>query len=61
MRRALQELGWTGLTVLGVFIGLFIGLAVAPELPAWAPWMLGVAAVAALAMTWLLRRGRQPH
>ena len=56
MKRALQELSWTGLTIVGTFVGLFIGLAVAPELPLWAPWALGGVVVAAFAVSWWLRR-----
>ena len=56
MRRTLQELGWTGLTILGTLVGLFIGLAIAPELPAWVPWTLGIAVVAIFVVSWFLKR-----
>ena len=58
MKRSLQELSWTGLTILGVFVGLLIGLAIAPELPGWAPWALGSAVAAVFAVNWLLKRRR---
>jgi small basic protein len=61
VRGALRELGWTGLIILGVFVGLLIGLAVAPELPGWAPWALGIAVMAVFAATLVLKRFRQPH
>lgn len=56
MKRTLQELGWTGLTILGTLVGLFIGLAIAPELPGWVPWTLGIAVVAIFAVSWFLKR-----
>lgn len=56
MRRTLREFGWTGLTILGTLVGLFIGLAIAPELPAWVPWTLGIAVVVIFAVSWFLRR-----
>ncbi len=58
MKRALQELSWTGLTILGVFVGLFIGLAIAPELPSEVSWALGAAVVAIFAVSWFLKRRR---
>ena len=60
MRRALQELSWSGLTILGTFVGLFIGLAIAPELPAWVPWALGGAVVVIFAVSWFMRRCNGP-
>ena len=60
MKRALQELSWSGLTILGAFVGLFIGLAVAPELPDWAPWVLGIGVVAVFIATLVLKRFRKP-
>jgi hypothetical protein len=62
VRRALRECSWSGLTLLGVFVGLFIGLAVAPELPGWAPWVLAAAVVVAVIASWFMRRrDGQPH
>jgi hypothetical protein len=61
MKRALEELSWRGLTILGVFVGLFMGLAVAPELPSWAPWALGIGVVAVFIATLVLKRFRKPH
>jgi hypothetical protein len=58
VRRTLQEWGWTGLTILGALIGLFMGLAIAPELPGWVPWALGIAVVAIFAVSWFLKRRR---
>ena len=59
MKRALEELSWRGLTILGVFVGLFMGLAVAPELPAWAPWTLGIGVVAVFIAVLVLKRFRR--
>lgn len=59
MKSTLQEFGWTGLTILGTLVGLFIGLAIAPELPAWVPWMLGIAVVVIFAVSWFLGRRRR--
>lgn len=56
MKRALQELSWKGLTILGAFVGLLLGLAIAPELPSWMPWVLGGLVVAAFAVSWFMRR-----
>jgi hypothetical protein len=63
VKRRLQQLGWSGLTIVGVFVGLFMGLAVAPELPGWVPWALGVAVVVGVVASWFVRRRRddQPH
>ena len=60
MKRALEELSWRGLTILGVFVGLFMGLAVAPELPEWVPWTLGIGVVAVLVAVLVLKRFRRP-
>jgi hypothetical protein len=60
VRRALHELGWTGLTILGALVGLFIGLAVAPELPQWVPWALGIGVVALFVAVLVLKRFRKP-
>jgi hypothetical protein len=56
----LQELSWSGLTILGVFVGLFMGLAIAPELPGWAPWALGGTVVVVFAVSWFMRRRKGP-
>jgi hypothetical protein len=61
MKRELQELSWKGLTIVGVFVGLFLGLAVAPELPEWAPWVIGVGIVAIFIAVLLLKRFRKTH
>jgi small basic protein len=61
MKRELEELGWRGLTIVGVFIGLFLGLAVAPELPEWAPWVIGIGIVAVFIAVLVLKRFRTPH
>jgi small basic protein len=61
MKRALEELSWKGLTIVGVFIGLFLGLAVAPELPEWAPWAIGIGIVAVFIAVLVLKRFRNPH
>jgi small basic protein len=65
MKRALEELSWKGLTIVGAFIGLFIGLTVAPELPEWAPWALGIGVVAVFIAVLVLKRFRKlddrPH
>lgn len=58
MKRALEELGWKGLTIVGAFIGLFVGLAIAPELPEWAPWALGIGVVALFVAVLVLKRFR---
>ncbi len=60
VKRALQELGWTGLTILGTIVGLFIGLAAAPELPEWAPWAIGIGVVAVFIAVLALKRFRRP-
>ena len=60
MKRALEELSWRGLTILGAFIGLFMGLAIAPELPDWAPWALGIGVVAVFIAVLVLKRFRRP-
>lgn len=63
MKRALEELSWRGLTILGVFVGLFMGLAVAPELPSWATWAtwaLGIGVVAVFIAVLVLKRFRRP-
>jgi hypothetical protein len=60
MKRALEELSWRGLTILGVFVGLFMGLAVAPELSEWAPWALGIGVVAVFVAVLVLKRFRRP-
>lgn len=60
MKRELEELGWKGLTIAGVFVGLFMGLAVAPELPEWAPWVLGIGVVAVFVAVLVLKRFRKP-
>jgi small basic protein len=60
MKRALEELSWRGLTILGVFVGLFMGLAVAPELPDWAPWVLGIGVVAVFIAVLVLKWFRRP-
>lgn len=59
MKRALEELSWRGLTILGGFVGLFMGLAVAPELPEWAPWALGIGVVAIFIAVLVLKRFRK--
>ncbi|HEY4143230.1 MAG TPA: hypothetical protein VGM57_17575 [Pseudolabrys sp.] len=61
MKRELQELSWKGLTIVGVFVGLFLGLAIAPELPEWAPWVIGVGIVAIFIAVLLLKRFRKTH
>jgi hypothetical protein len=61
MKRELEELGWKGLTIAGTFVGLFIGLAVAPELPVWAPWVLGFGVVAMFIAVLALKRFRKPN
>jgi small basic protein len=61
MKRELEELGWKGLTIVGVFIGLFLGLAVAPELPEWAPWAIGIGIVAVFVAVLVLKRFRNLH
>ena len=61
MKRELEELSWKGLTIAGVFVGLFIGLAVAPELPEWAPWALGIGVVALFVGVLVRKRFRRPH
>jgi small basic protein len=61
MKRELEELSWKGLTIAGVFIGLFLGLAVAPELPSWVPWVLGIGVVAVFIAVLVLKRFRNPH
>ncbi len=58
MKRDLQELGWRGLTILGVVVGLFVGLVIAPELPAWTRWALGIAVVVLFIATLILKRRR---
>jgi hypothetical protein len=58
MKRALEELGWKGLTIVGAVIGLFVGLAIAPELPEWAPWALGIGVVALFVAVLVLKRFR---
>ena len=58
MKRELEELSWKGLTIAGVFIGLFLGLAVAPELPEWAPWAIGIGIVAVFIAVLVLKRRR---
>jgi uncharacterized membrane protein YoaK (UPF0700 family) len=58
VKRDLQELGWRGLTILGVFVGLFMGLAIAPELPGWAPWALAVGIVLVFIVVLILKRRR---
>jgi hypothetical protein len=60
MKRELEELSWRGLTIAGVFVGLFLGLAVAPELPAWAPWALGIGVVVVFVAVLVLKRFRKP-
>jgi hypothetical protein len=60
MKRALEELSWRGLTVVGAFIGLFVGLAVAPELPDWVPWALGIGVVAIFVAVLVLKQIRKP-
>lgn len=60
MKRELEELGWKGLTIAGAFVGLFIGLAVAPELPSWAPWVIGGGIVAVFVAVLVLKRFRKP-
>jgi small basic protein len=60
MKRALEELSWRGLTILGVFVGLFMGLAVAPELPEWAPWVLAIGVVAVFIAVLVLKRFCRP-
>jgi small basic protein len=59
MKRELEELSWKGLTIAGVFIGLFLGLAVAPELPEWVPWALGIGIVAVFVAVLVLKRFRK--
>jgi hypothetical protein len=61
MKSELEELGWKGLTIVGVFIGLFLGLAVAPELPEWAPWVIGLGIVAVFIAVLVLKRFRNRH
>jgi small basic protein len=61
MKRELEELGWKGLTIVGVFVGLFLGLAVAPELPEWASWAIGIGIVAIFIVVLVLKRFRNPH
>ncbi len=61
MKRELEELGWKGLTIASVFVGLFIGLAVAPELPSWAPWAIGIGVVALFVAVLVLKRFRRPN
>ena len=61
MKRELEELSWRGLTITGVFIGLFLGLAVAPELPEWVPWALGIGIVAVFIAVLVLKRFRKSH
>lgn len=61
MKRELEELSWKGLTIAGVFVGLFLGLAVAPELPEWVPWALGIGIVAVFAAVLVLKRFRKSH
>ena len=60
MKRALEELSWRGLTIAGAFIGLFMGLAIAPELPEWVPWALGIGVVAVFIAVLMLKRFRRP-
>ena len=60
MSDKLQERGWTILTLLGTLVGLFIGLAIAPELPVWMPWALGIGAGLAFAAVLFLKRFRKP-
>jgi hypothetical protein len=61
MKRDLEELGWRGVVILAVFVGLFMGLAVAPELPSWAPWAIGGGTFAIYIAVLVLSRWRRPR
>jgi len=51
-----KRAAWGWLTILGAIVGLFVGLAIAPELPAWVPWVLAVGVAAAFAATFVRKR-----
>jgi hypothetical protein len=51
-----RRLFWTALTVLGVCVGFFSGLTIAPELSPAVRWAFGIGVVAVFAVSWVVNR-----